>query len=186
MWILLLAASLASSPGAPKTRALTPAEVKELGAQIKVDPGAIADGQAFEIAAAGKLTRFAAVLAPEAADYYLVRDGKVVARVSTHNTLSFAFPTGLTAVAFDDVTGNGSWDVLAIEHHSGTGPVIDDGSRPQLDYDSAVLLVQQPDGTFIDQSAHLNWSCAKGKKAPDTISIRDIRKAATCVSAMGH
>jgi hypothetical protein len=104
--------------------------------------------------------------------------------VSTQNTLSYAFPTALTAVAFDDITGDGLWDVLAIEHHSGTGPVTNDGSRPQLDYDAAVFLVQQADGTFSDQSAHLNWSCTKGKKAPETMSIRDLRKAAGCISAL--
>jgi hypothetical protein len=186
MWIWLLAATLAGAPSAPATRKLTAAEVKEVAAQVKVSPEQIADGQAFEVAGLGKATRFAAVLAPEAADYYLLREGKIVSRVSTQNTQSYAFPTGLTAVAFEDVTGSGLWDILAIEHHSGTGPVLNDGSRAQLDYDAPVLLVQRADGTFTDQSARLNWACSKGRKQPNPLTVRDLRKAATCVSALSH
>ena len=133
-------------------------------------------------------TRFVAVLAPEAADYYLLRDGEARlegehaehALVCLSPRASRRWPLEGPAAAM------WLWDIQAIEHHSGTGGVMSDGSRGQLDYDSAVYFVQRANGTFTDESAHLNWSCAKGKKAPEAMSIRDLRKAAGCVSALGH
>jgi hypothetical protein len=184
-FILLAVALTAGAAPALKSRKLTPAEVEEVAGQIHVQPEQIDDTQAFEIESAGKVTRFVALPNPQASsEYYLVRDGKAVAHASSYNTISYAFNIGIEAVSFEDVTGDGLWDVEVVEHHAGAGGARADGSRGELDYGAPVLLVQHPDGSFTDETARLNWSCAKGKKQPNSPTLKDIRKAAGCVSAL--
>jgi hypothetical protein len=81
---------------------------------------------------------------------FLARGGKLLEKHDT-GCISQACGEEITAVAFEDLDGDGRIDLAAIVHFTGLGGVGEGGKRMEIDSEDGLLLLQKPDGSFAAQ-----------------------------------
>jgi hypothetical protein len=179
----LIAASSAKAHS--KTRLLTAAEIAESAKAAALDPDDVDAKQAFETDAFGAPTRILVGPGAHGVAIFLLRAGKLLEKHDT-GCISYACGEEVTAVAFEDLDGDGLIDLAAIVHYSGEGGVGDDGKRGSVDNDEGLVLLQKPDGSFAphpvgDLAEHGASKCVRAAlNQSKPLTLKSLRAAFRC------
>jgi hypothetical protein len=180
----------ATAKARPKTRLLAAAEIAESAKVAGLDPDDVDAKQAFETDAFGAPTRILVAPGKKGIALFLVRGGKLL---ETHDTgcISGACGEEITAVVFEDLDGDGLFDLAAVVHSTGLAGVGDDGKRMEIDSEDGMVLLQKPDGSFAEHPLGLMQLGKSSKcelaalKASKPLTLKALRAAFRCEAKSG-